>query len=887
VRDSEGISPVRPVAAIKRFLLLLVVSACFLLQNATAQEPTNTFQWDTVDLPLPESGEKNPGLAGAFSGVSNDALIIAGGTNFPELPPWKGGKKVWYDDLLVLMNNGGAYDWVNSGLKLPYPAAHGVSITLPEGLLCIGGDNELGILREIFLLTWDKEKSELINTSVGLLPEGFEVTGGAMISGYIYLTGIVANSNGFLRINWEELLKTGNGEWETLPSCPGPPRRLMSYAAQSNGDHTNLYLFGGRSSIGTETTILYDAYEYDTKQDQWKPITSNPAFNAGMAAPAIAIGASGILLFGGDDGTLFQERYGLERAIAKEADPDKRDSLSQTLEASFIAHTGFSRTIMSYNTITGTFSILGEIPELAPVVTTAVTWNNKLWLPSGEIFPGVRSPTLLVADPIRLTKGFGALNYGVIGVYFVVLILIGVYFSARQRSTQDYFSGGGRIPWWAAGLSIFGTALSAVTFMAIPAKTFATDWSYLLYNFSILIATPVVVMVYIRRFVQLNLVTAYEYLEKRFNVTVRWLGSFSFILFQVGRIGIVLYLPAIALALVTGIDISSCILVMGLISMFYTYIGGIEAVIWTDVIQVIVLLGGAILSIVVIVFSLDQSLFSAIQEASDRDKFHVLNFGFDWTAPTFWVVVVGGFFANLVTYGSDQTMVQRYLTASSERNAVKSSWTNAIMVIPATLLFFSVGTALFLFYVTFPEKLDPFAKDNDAIFPWYIIQNLPAGVSGFLIAGVFSAAMSTLSSSMNSIAASFTNDFYLRVNPKTPARRSLQVAKIATLVSGLLGTLFALWMATAAITSLWDTFFKVLGLFTGGLGGLFLLGLITKRANSAGAIIGLIASSAVQYVVVNYTDLHLFLYAGIGMVSCFVIGYLSSILVGSSDRKTL
>lgn len=883
MRDSMRIFNFRYDAILKTLLALLLLFLCA-FPKGIAQELPNQFRWSNVELPH-QQNQAHPGLAGAFSGVSNDALIIAGGTNFPLLPPWKAGKKVWHDQVLVLLKSGDKYEWVtDSDIKLKSAAAHGVSVSLPEGLLCIGGDNESGILNEIFLLIWDEEKSQLTNTSIGLLPEGFEVTGGAAIDGFIYLTGITANKNGFLRINLEKLLKTGDEEWEKLTACPGPPRRLMAYAAQSNGDHTNFYLFGGRSTVGSETTILHDSYEYDSKKNHWKQINSDPPFKATMAAPTLSIGSSGIVLFGGDDGTLFLERYGLEKAIAKETDPEKKDSLVQSLEESFIAHTGFSKAVTSYNTITGTFSSLGTTMEMAPVVTNAVSWDNKIWLPSGEIFPGVRSPRVLIADSIHSTVSFGWLNYAVIAVYFVVLILVGFYFSARQRSTQDYFSGGGRIPWWAAGLSIFGTALSAVTFMAIPAKTFATDWSYLLYNFSILIATPVVVIVYIRRFVRLNLTTAYEYLEKRFNVTVRWLGSFSFILFQVGRIGIVLYLPAIALSLVTGIDIFSCILVMGLISMFYTYIGGIEAVIWTDVIQVIVLMGGAILSIVVIFFSLDHSIFSLIREASALEKFNVLNFSFDWSVPTFWVVVLGGFFANLVTYGSDQTMVQRYLTANSERNAIKSSWTNALLVIPATLLFFSVGTALFLFYVKFPEKMDPFAKDNDAIFPWYIIQNLPAGVSGFLIAGVFSAAMSTLSSSMNSIAASFTTDFYLRIKPKTPAKRSLQVAKLTTLVSGILGTLFALWMATAAITSLWDTFFKVLGLFTGGLGGLFLLGLITKRANSVGAIIGLLASSVIQFLVVNYTDLHLFLYAGIGMVSCFVIGYLSSFLRSAEEE---
>lgn len=330
--------------------------------------------------------------------------------------------------------------------------------------------------------------------------------------------------------------------------------------------------------------------------------------------------------------------------------------------------------------------------------------------------------------------------------------MLGVYFSFRQKTTDDYFKGGGRVPWWAAGLSVFGTALSAITFMAIPAKTYATDWSYFLYNMSVLLVTPLIVFLYIPFFRRLNVTTAYEYLEKRFNVVVRLFGSASFIVFQLGRIAIVLYLPAIALNLVSGIDIYLCIITMGLLSLVYTMIGGIEAVIWTDVVQVFVLMGGTVLSLILITLSLDDDVFSLIATASAHDKFNILDLRMTFIEPTFWVVVVGGFFANLVTYSSDQAMVQRYLTTETEKGAARSAWTNALLVIPASLLFFGTGTALYLFYAQHPEKLDPFAEDLDGIFPWYIINTLPNGVSGILIAGLFSAAMSTLSSSMNSAA---------------------------------------------------------------------------------------------------------------------------------------
>lgn len=214
-----------------------------------------------------------------------------------------------------------------------------------------------------------------------------------------------------------------------------------------------------------------------------------------------------------------------------------------------------------------------------------------------------------------MEKGLGLVNILVIIGYFAVLAGIGIYFSRRQKSTNDYFKGGGRIPWWAAGLSLFGTALSAITFMAIPSKAYATNWSYVLFNTGIVFVAPVIVYVFIPFFRRLNITTAYEYLEIRFNVFIRVICSLAFIIFQVGRMGVVLFLPSIALNVVTGLDIFLCIGIMGVCSILYTMIGGIEAVVWTDAIQVIVLLGGAIFAVIYISCSLPGGLGETIDIA--------------------------------------------------------------------------------------------------------------------------------------------------------------------------------------------------------------------------------------------------------------------------------
>ena len=394
-------------------------------------------------------------------------------------------------------------------------------------------------------------------------------------------------------------------------------------------------------------------------------------------------------------------------------------------------------------------------------------------------------------------------------------------------------------------------------------------------NMTIFLVAPLIVFVFIPFYRRMNITTAYEYLEARFSLAVRLIGSLSFILFQVGRMGVVLFLPSIALNIVTGIDIFLCIGVMGVISLIYTMMGGIEAVIWTDVMQVIVLLGGAVLSLSLIALSVDGGFSNIIETASAKGKFNVFDLTLSLKQPTLWVMLLGGSFASIATYGTDQTMVQRYLTTKTEKAAAKSVWTNAILAVPATLIFFSIGTALFVFYENYPSALNPAMQNNDAIFPWYIASQLPSGISGLLIAGIFSAAMSTLSSSMNSAATAYATDIHFRFgwNKNT---EGLRIARIATLIIGITGILFAFAMATMDIKSLWDEFQKILGLVIGSLGGVFLLGLLTRRANYQGALIGIAASIVVQIFVGIYQPVHLTAYSATGVVSCFVAGYAGS-----------
>ncbi len=877
-----------------RRLLWLFLSLALTGMLAAAGE---CLTWQELPALPPAPGQAEQiGVAGPFAGVHGDALIVAGGANFPDAPPWEGGKKVWWDSVFVLAKGAdGKPQWVtDAALKLPR-LAYGAAVDAKGGVVCIGGCDADQCYRDVFFLRWDAEGKTLGTKPLPPLPLPLAFMAATKIGTTIYVAGGQEAMNdasataSFLALKLSEDEAAAVGEWQELAPWPGPPRVLPVVAAQSDGTTDCVYVLSGRNiAPGKPTEILTDAYRYNPKTGDWTRLADiapkGEAPRCVMAGTGYASGANHILVFGGADGETFLELERLGAAI-QAADEAGAAALKKQQTEMLTHHAGFSRDILAYHTITDTWVKAGELPTTSHVTTVAVKWGDAFVIPSGEIRPGVRTPKVWRAEPVEPGR-FGAANYAVLGVYMLALVCMGVYFSRREKTTDDFFKAGGRIPWWAAGLSIYGTQLSAITFMAIPAKTFATDWRLFWGNMAIIMVAPFIVFLFLPFFRRLGVTTAYEYLERRFNLLARLLGSVMFMLLQFGRIGIVLFLPSIALAVATGMNVSVCIVVMGVLCIVYTVLGGIEAVVWTDVLQVIVLLGGAILCLIVIPFHVPGG-WNAMNDIADAaGKLRLLDFRLDLTTMTFFVVVVGCFGANIISYGSDQTVIQRYLTTKDEKSAGRGIWTNALMCIPGSLIFFGMGTALFAFYKSNPQALNPTLSKADAIFPWYIVTQLPAGVAGLLIAGVFAAAMSSLDSSMNSVATAFTTDFYRRFKPQASDHTCLTLARVVTVVVGVLGTAFALMMAQWGIKSLWDQFATFLGLFGGGLGGLFLLAIFTRRTHGLGAIIGLVASGAVQYLIKTRLSLDPRCLAVTGIVSCVVIGYVASLLI-PARRKPL
>ncbi len=483
----------------------------------------------------------------------------------------------------------------------------------------------------------------------------------------------------------------------------------------------------------------------------------------------------------------------------------------------------------------------------------------------------------------QLTTSLGTANTVVLALYLLLLVAMGVYFARKNTSAQDYFLAGQRMPWWAAGLSIFATMLSAITYLSIPATVYATDWTRFLLNMGIPLVAPLVILFFLPFYRTLNITSAYEYLEKRFDVSLRLLGSLSFILFQLGRMGIVLLLPALALSAVTGLNLFLCIGLMGLLSTLYTVLGGMEAVIWTDVIQVVVLVGGAIAALFIIADALPEGMDQIISTATAHDKFNAVNPGWDLATDSLFVIVVGMVFANLLPYTTDQAVVQRYMTTASEKEAQRAVWTGALIAVPASILFFFLGTALFAFYQHFPENLVSLAKP-DQLLPWFIIQEMPAGLAGLVIAGVFAAAMSSLDSSMHAISTAITTDFVKRFNRTRTDINWLRLARLITVALGILGTGSAMLIATLDLGLMWRIFLDITGLFLGTLGGLFSLGVFTTRTSSKHAWIGALLSLVCLAYVTFATSLNGLLFGAIGTLVCFFSGWISSYVVPSTTR---
>jgi solute:Na+ symporter, SSS family len=471
-------------------------------------------------------------------------------------------------------------------------------------------------------------------------------------------------------------------------------------------------------------------------------------------------------------------------------------------------------------------------------------------------------------------------------VYLVGVISVGIYFSKRQTSTSEFFLAGRRFGSFTVSLSILATGLSAITLLGVPGFVIAHDWSTFYASMMGLPASLIVAWFFVPFFYNLKLTSTYEYLQKRFDTKVAVLGGILFLIMRGFLAGIAIYAPSIALCAVTGWNLDLCIILSGLMTLFYTSLGGMSAVIWTDIIQVIVLYSGISLIIIRLVHQLPGHFTDWVSQAAADHKFNLLNFHFSWVKLTFWGSMIGGLFYNVAFFGVDQVLVQRYLASKSLKQAKRSLYFNAAYTIPSALVFFVIGTLLYLFMkgnpALFPQNLT-----HDQIFPYYIVRHLPAGFAGILIAAVYAAAMGQLSSVLNSLATVSVHDFYERFwNPDGTEEHYVQLGRRLTIVWGVFAVCTGL-LAVYIDRSVWMGAIKASSVFLGPMLGMFLLGMISERTTSNAAFYGCLIGLALSLPAAFGTRLELFWLTSFGTLTTMISGAAISLLAPATRVQRL
>lgn len=826
----------------KKCIWLLCVSL-FSVVSIKAQDKSQWLLWnETKELPVKE------GLSNAIAGTSNGALIIAGGSNFSG-PIQEGGQKNIHDRIFIT-TDASTMRWTEAG-RLPLPLANAAVVQLDEGLLVMGGISDEGTSDRVFLLRFDPVAGKVvIDSAFPKLPVPLSSPAGARLGSHVYIAGGQNVDNQpqqtFWRLDIGADGSAGTRQWRQLSAWPGTARFGAAMVTQSNGEYDCLYLFGGKGTEG----YLKDAFSYDAKRNKWKALEPLP--RPALFSAATGLGQTHIVLFSGSDG------HDADKAI------ELKDNYHMTAE------------VLAYHTITNTWIKLNDVPR-GVAGATAIRWHNKLLLAGGELRPGVRTSQIQVAafQAAGEKSKFGWIDYGTLVLYLAGLALISYYFSRKKKAADDYLLGSKNIPYWAAGISIMATQVSAIGFMSIPAKAYAVNWAYFAGVFTWFIAVPIVTRAYIPFIRKINVASAYHYLEERFSYGARLFAALVFVLYQLARMGLVLYLPSLALAAVTPLDTVTCILIMGVLSTVYTVVGGIEAVIWIEVAQAILLFGGAVICIILAIIGLNGGLADFFTQGIADQKFSLGQSDWGFTSSSLMVILIGNIFIRLGNLTSDQAVVQRYMTTSSLKQAQRSVWADVAVSVPWAFVIYGLGTALYIYYKQHPEQLNP-AIASDGILPMFIAQQVPVGLSGLIIAAIFAASMSTLEGSIHSVATIFTTDFYSRYKKNITQRQTARVARIATVILGVFATGLSLALVFMDVNSILDVFQEITGLFIGATAALFLLGIFTRKANATGALIGAISSGIILYAVKIFTPLSFWLYSAIGFLSCYIIGYLAS-----------
>lgn len=501
----------------------------------------------------------------------------------------------------------------------------------------------------------------------------------------------------------------------------------------------------------------------------------------------------------------------------------------------------------------------------------------------------------------------------IIAIYLLAMVLIGVYFSRKNTSSDAFTKAAGSIPSWAIGISLYATFLSSNTFLGVPGKAYGSNWNAFVFSLSMPIAAYIAAKYFVPFYRKHTEVSAYTNLENRFGTWARSYAVICFLLTQIARMGSIFFGISLTLQALTGLDMFLIMLVTGVCIIIYTILGGMEAVIWTEVLQGILLSVGALIVIGTLIYGIPGGVSTVIDIGIRDDKFSLGSLSLtDFSTSTFWVILLYGFFMNLTNFGMDQNYVQRYHAAPNAKEASKSVWLCTWLYIPISLLFFIIGVCLYAYYDVNPELLSTVKQQaaleqigsssanvdqvisglqaadyGDKVLPHYMVNNIPTGILGLIVSAILAAAMSTISSGMNASATVFTEDIYKRyINPKISDKSNLRILLVGTGVFGLIG-MFA-GIAMIGIQSVLDVWWTLSGIFAGGMLGLFLLGITNKKIGNSDAMLGTIFGIVViLWMTFSYLlpEQYAFLRNMLHANMIIVIGTLAILLVGNISQR--
>lgn len=479
---------------------------------------------------------------------------------------------------------------------------------------------------------------------------------------------------------------------------------------------------------------------------------------------------------------------------------------------------------------------------------------------------------------------FTALDYGILIAYLLVVAVLGVYVGRNQHSTKDYFLGGRKIPWWSIGISVMATQAGAITFIGTPGWGYEGGLERITTFINVPLAMAFLIVTIVPFFYRTNVYTAYEYLEKRFDKKTRLLTGSLFLISRGLATGITLFAPALVLSVITGWNINFTIILMAVLSIAYTVFGGISAVIWTDVAQMIVLWFGAIISAIAIYLQIPGGWSEILQVSSDAQLLDAFDFSFDLSVEySIWAGIFGGFFLHAAYFGVDQSQIQRVLTSKSVRESQYSLIFTGFLLVPQMLLFLFIGVMLYAFY---SHTGAPQYDDINELFPRFIVNELPAGISGLIIAGVFAGAMSSLDSALNSLSAVSIQGFYKKYMKKNASEAHyLSASRWATILWGIYAMIFAFFAGN--LGPLIEVINKIGSYFYGSLLGVFILAIFTRRSNGLGAFTGVIAGMISVLLVDRLADISYLYNNLVGAVVAVAVGYFVSFLSGKPDAEQL